>query len=291
MVSVGVCADRVRPGGAGSWEKAVTATAVELSVVVPAYREAERISDSLRRIDAYLVARARGAEIVVVDDGSSDGTANVVREIARGLATPLRLLISERNRGKGHALKLGFAVSRGARVLFTDADLSTPIECADAVLAPLEEGFDFVLGSRKMEGAQLEIRQPWLRESLGKVFTYIARLLIADVSDVTCGFKAFRGDVGRDLFSRVRIDDWSFDAEILLISVQRGCRFTEVPVAWQDRAGTKVRLVRDILSTFSGLVRMRLHLALGRYADPVPHGAFSSEELGGHTGVADGSVR
>ncbi|MEE2663380.1 MAG: dolichyl-phosphate beta-glucosyltransferase [Myxococcota bacterium] len=268
----------------------MTATPVELSVVVPAYREAERISDSLRQIDAYLAARASGAEIVVVDDGSSDDTANVVREIARGLVTPLRLLISQRNRGKGHALKLGFAASRGARILFTDADLSTPIECADAVLAPLDEGFDLVLGSRKMEGARLEIRQPWLRESLGKVFTRIARVLIADVSDVTCGFKAFRGDVGRDLFSRVRIDDWSFDAELLLISVHRGCRFTEVPVAWQDRAGTKVRLVRDILSTLAGLATMRIHLALGRYAEPAPHGAFSSEELGASAGVADGTV-
>jgi dolichyl-phosphate beta-glucosyltransferase len=274
----------------------VTATPVGLSIVVPAYREARRISDSLRRIDAYLAARReRGsgmeaAEIVVVDDGSPDDTVDVVRALAGELETPVRLLISERNRGKGHALKLGFSAARGERILFTDADLSTPIECADALLARLDEGFDFVLGSRKMEGARLEVHQPWLRETLGKGFTRIAQLLIANVSDVTCGFKAFRGDVGRDLFSRVRIDDWSFDAELLLIAKLRGVRFSEVPVAWRDREGTKVRLVRDILSTLAGLVAMRIHLALGRYADPAPHGAFSSEDLVSSPVASDGTV-
>jgi dolichyl-phosphate beta-glucosyltransferase len=268
----------------------VTATPVELSVVVPAYLEAKRIPDSLRRIDAYLAARTGAAEIIVVDDGSPDDTASVVREVARELETPVYLLLSERNRGKGHALKLGFAATRGAQILFTDADLSTPIECADDLLASVDKGFDFVLGSRKMEGARLEIHQPWLRETLGKAFTRIARVLIADVTDVTCGFKAFRGDAGRDLFSRVRVDDWSFDAELLLIAVQRGCRFTEVPVAWQDREGTKVRLVRDILSTLAGLATMRIHLALGRYAEPAPHGAFSSEDLGTARVAADGTA-
>ena len=231
---------------------------VTLSVVVPAYEEARRIEDGLVRIDAYLAERGHEAEIIVVDDGSADETVEVVREVARGLSCPVWLVVSEHNRGKGHALKLGFAAARGERILFTDADLSTPIECADDLLPPLEEGYDVVLGSRKMRGARLEVRQPWLRETLGKGFTWIARRLIADVSDLTCGFKAFRGDAGRDLFARVRIDDWSFDAEVLLIAGQRGLRLKEVPVAWHDREGTKVRLVRGIASTLAGLVRMGL---------------------------------
>ena len=278
-----------------SGDRAVTSgelqlDSVELSIVIPAYQEAERISQSLERIDGYLAARGVRAEIIVVDDGSRDGTADVVRNAARALRTPVRLLVSARNRGKGHALKLGFEAACGERILFSDADLSTPIDCADAVLAPLDEGFDFVLGSRKMEGAQLEVRQPWLRETLGKGFTLLARVLIANVSDVTCGFKAFRGDIGRDLFARVRLDDWSFDAEILLIARYRRCRFTEVPVSWQDREGTKVRLVRDMLSTLAGLVRMRTHLALGRYAETVPAGEARIEELASNRVSADGTV-
>ena len=262
-------------------EKAVTATAVGLSVVVPAYRESRRIPENLRRIDAYLALRAERCEIVVVDDGSPDDTVQVVREVARELSTPVRLILSERNRGKGYALKLGFAASSGERVLFTDADLSTPIECADALLEELDMGACFVLGSRKMQGAQLELRQPWLRETLGKGFTRIARWLIADVTDVTCGFKAFDGELGRDLFSRVRIDDWSFDAELLLIARHLDHPFCEVPVSWQDREGTKVRLVRDVLSTLAGLAKMRVNLALGRYARATPHGAFAIEEFAG----------
>jgi dolichyl-phosphate beta-glucosyltransferase len=268
----------------------VTTVPVGLSVVVPAYRESRRIPESLRRIDAHLAGWPEGCEIVVVDDGSPDDTRDVVRRVARDLGTPVRLVSSVANRGKGHALKLGFAAARGRRILFTDADLSTPIEYASALLAKLDEGYDFVLGSRKMQGARLEVRQPWLRETLGKGFTRIARLLIADVSDVTCGFKAFDGDVGRDLFSRVRIDDWSFDAEVLLIARLRGVRFIEVPVAWQDREGTKVRLVRDVLSTLAGLLRMRIHLARGRYSRAAPAGAATIEEIGEDCGTTDGGV-
>jgi len=253
--------------------------AIDLSVVVPAYQEARRIADGLRQIDVYLAERGHAAEIVVVDDGSADDTVEVVREVARTLSCPVWLVVSQHNRGKGHALKLGFAAARGERILFTDADLSTPIACADDVLAPLDEGYDFVLGSRKMRGARLEVRQPWLRETLGKGFTWIARWLIADVSDLTCGFKAFRGEVGRDLFARVRIDDWSFDAELLLIAGQRGVRLKEVPVAWHDREGTKVRLLRDIASTLAGLVRMRVHLLSGRYAEAVEPGPARTLEL------------
>lgn len=257
----------------------MTATPVGLSVVVPAYRESVRIPAGLRAIDDYLVARGEPAELVVVDDGSPDDTADVVRRLAAELTTPVRLVLSRANRGKGHALKLGFANAGGRRILFTDADLSTPIEFADALLERVDAGTGFVLGSRKMAGARLEVRQPWLRETLGKGFTRLARWLIADVTDVTCGFKAFDGDVGRDLFSRVRIDDWSFDAELLLIARQRGYAFCEVPVAWQDREGTKVRLLRDIASTLAGLLRMRVHLLLGRYAHGAAPGDFTVEEL------------
>ena len=162
----------------------------ELSVIVPAFDESLRIATTLRAIDAHFAVRANAVELIVVDDGSRDDTAGVVRELAPSLALPLVLLRYAPNRGKGFALKVGFAASRGARVLFSDADLSTPIEEADALLAELERGFDVAIGSRKRARARVEVRQPWLRETLGKGFTLLVRWLVADVTDATCARKS-----------------------------------------------------------------------------------------------------
>ena len=239
-----------------------------LSVVVPAYNEAARIADPLRRMAAFLAARAESFEIIVVDDGSRDPTFRVVRETAADLAAPVHVLRYEPNRGKGYALKVGIGAARGERILFTDADLSTPIEDAEALLAALAEGADLAIGSRRLPGSVIAVHQPWHRELMGSVFTRIVRWLVADVSDVTCGFKAFRGDVGRDLFSRVRVYDWSFDAEVLLLARRRGCRLAEVPVRWEDRAGTKVSLLRDTLRSLWGLLRITANDRAGRYRRP-----------------------
>lgn len=244
--------------------------APDLSVVVPAYNEARRIPATLRAISDHFAAAPYTVELLVVDDGSSDDTEAVVRALAPSLALPLRLLRYAPNRGKGFALKVGFAASRGDRVLFSDADLSTPITEADRLLAELDRGFDVVIGSRKRAKAQIEVHQPWLRETLGKGFTMLVRLLVADVTDATCGFKAYRGDVGRDLFSRMRVFDWSFDAEMLWIAARRGLRLAEVPVRWSDQAGTKVDLRRDVLRSLQGIARIRGYAALGRYAEPFP---------------------
>jgi dolichyl-phosphate beta-glucosyltransferase len=245
---------------------------IALSVVVPAYDEAECIGDALRAIAAYLVRRGAACEIVVVDDGSRDATPEIVRDVGSGLAVPLHLIRYGRNRGKGHALRVGFAATRGERVLFTDADLSTPIVEADRLLARIDAGADVVIGSRRSAGAVITVHQPWWREGMGKAFTLLGRALVADVSDITCGFKAFRGGAGRDLFARLRIADWSFDAEALRVARLRGYRVEEVPVTWADRPGTKVRPVRDALRSLLGLVRIRVNSALGRYAQPRPPG-------------------
>ena len=241
-----------------------------LSVVVPAYNEERRIPATLQAISNHFAAAPYAVELLVVDDGSSDDTVAAVRALAPSLALPLRLLRYAPNRGKGFALKVGFAASRGERVLFSDADLSTPIEEADRLLAELDQGADIVIGSRKRAKAHIEVRQPWLRESLGKGFTFLVRMLVADVTDATCGFKAYRGDVGRDLFSRIRVFDWSFDAEILLLARQRGARLAEVPVRWSHQAGTKVDLRRDVLRSLQGIARIRWYAALGRYDAPFP---------------------
>jgi glycosyltransferase involved in cell wall biosynthesis len=241
-----------------------------LSVVVPAYDEAIRIPATLRAISEHFAAAPFAVELIVVDDGSSDATSSVVREVASALALPLRLLRYQGNRGKGFALKVGVAASQGERVLFSDADLSTPIVEADRLLAEMERGFDLAIGTRKHAEARVEVHQPWLRETLGKGFTILVRLLIAPVTDATCGFKAYRGDVARDLFSHMRIFDWSFDAELLLLARRRGHRLVEVPVLWRDQTGTKVDLRRDVLRSLVGIVRIRSNDVRGRYAEPLP---------------------
>lgn len=244
----------------------MSADAPALTVIVPAFNEAQRIASPLREIAEYLAGRAYSAEIVVVDDGSSDDTAGVVREVAGSIDVPLVLVRYARNLGKGGALKAGFAASRGGQVLFTDADLSTPIAETEAMLAALADGADVAIGSRKRAGAQILKHQPWYREQMGRVFTLIARLVIADVSDVTCGFKAYRGDAGRDVFARVRVFDWSFDAEMLWIAGALNLSVVEVPVRWQDQPGTKVSLLRDALLSLAGLFRIRWNAARGLYS-------------------------
>ena len=248
----------------------MSAESPSISFVVPAYNEEQRLAEPLRRMGEYLSKLALPCELIVVDDGSSDDTFGLVRRIAPGLGLPVRVIRYERNRGKGYAIKVGVASATGDRIIFSDADLSTPLEETSKLLASLDRGFDIAIGSRKIEGAQIDIHQSWYRERLGKVFTFIVRKLIADVSDVTCGFKAYRGDVARDLFSRVRIEDWSFDAEILLIAVQRGYSLEEIPVRWEDRAGSKVSLLRDIVNSLIGIARIRINAVSGRYEHTLP---------------------
>lgn len=247
-----------------------------LSVVVPAYNEAERIGAPLADILAYLDAQPYSAEVVVVDDGSTDQTFAFVQAVARGTRIPVRAFRYQTNAGKGFAIKCGVAQARGQRILFTDADLSTPIEDTARLLAALEAGADVAIGSRKIQGARIVVPQPWWRMLLGKMFTWLVRCLIAGVSDATCGFKAFQGTAGREIFARVRVYDWSFDAEVLMLTRRLGYRLVEVPVRWEDRAGTKVRLLRDVPRSLRGLIRIRLNDARGVYRQP-----------GGATAVVD----
>jgi len=249
---------------------------VSLSVIVPVYNEALRFREPLGIIAKYLAAQAYSAEIVVVDDGSSDDTFHLVTELAPSLPVPVSVHRYTPNRGKGHALKVGFAVANGQRLLFTDADLSTPIETTADLMRALDAGADVAIGSRWLTGADVEKHQPWYREWMGAVFTLLVRALIANVSDATCGFKAFEGDVGRDLFSRLRVDDWSFDAELLFLATKRRHRVAQVPVHWEDREGTKVSLLRDAINSLIGLARIRINSATGRYEVPQP-GSTPSE--------------
>jgi dolichyl-phosphate beta-glucosyltransferase len=233
--------------------------------VVPAYDEGHRLEQPLRAISAHLASRPYSAELVVVDDGSEDETFRLVQALAGELKVPVRAFRYRPNRGKGYALKVGFARARGDRILFTDADLATPIQQLDALEQAIDLGYDIAIGSRKRAGADIRVHQPWYRERMGKVFTWLVRSFLADVSDATCGFKMFRGDIGRSLFAHLRIDDWAFDAELLLLAKRRGYKIQEVPVRWEDQSGTKVRLLRDAWRSARGLLQIACNDRRGLY--------------------------
>jgi dolichyl-phosphate beta-glucosyltransferase len=266
----------------------------DLTVVIPAFNEARRIEAPLRRMAAYLRAHHPASEVVLADDGSTDGTVGVVEALARELGLSLRVLPSPVNRGKGHAVRRGMLAARGGLVLMTDADLSTPIDELARLVAAIRAGADAAIGSRKVAGAVIETHQPLVRETMGRVFTGLARLLIVDVSDVTCGFKLFRRDVAHAVFSRVTLDDWSFDAEALFLVHRLGYTLVEVPVRWRDAAGTKVSRGRDAVRSAVGLVRIRWNHARGRYAlagsrEPLAGAAADSEPARrAVTGATDG---
>src|SRR5262249_51633519 len=187
-----------------------------LSVVIPAFNEAGRLPATLERVGEYLRGAGIPHEIVVVDDGSGDGTAEHAREAG---GPGLVLVRNEANRGKGYSVRRGMLLARGERRLMSDADLSTPIEELPRLEAKLDEGYDVAIASRAAEGARIEIHQPWFRENVGRLFNVVVRTLaVGGLKDTQCGFKLFSADAAREAFSVARLDGFSFDVEALFIA-------------------------------------------------------------------------
>ena len=240
----------------------MTPDEIELSVVIPAYNEAGRLPATLRKIEAYLEARGVRYEIVVVDDGSRDGTARIARET---LGDKLKILENDRNRGKGYSVKRGMLAARGAWRLMSDADLSTPIEEVARLERALSEGNDIVIGSRAVAGANIEVHQPVYRESMGRLFNLLVRLLLVPaLHDTQCGFKLFSREAALGAFSLARLDGFSFDVEVLYIATRQGKRIAELPVTWRNDAASRVTLLRGVLA-FLDLLRIRANSLAGRY--------------------------
>ena len=240
-----------------------------LSVIIPAYNEEERLAPSLQIIADYFAAQSYPTELLIVDDGSSDRTCAIVEEFAQRSPVPVRLEKNPRNMGKGAAVRRGMLAGAGEYLLFSDADLSTPVNQIEKFLPFLKQGADVVIGTRKVAQANIERPQPWLRRNMGKGFVVLANLMLGmRLSDFTCGFKCFSQKAGRDIFSRSQVIGWAFDAEILYLAQKLGYQIVETPVTWAHSSGSRVRLRKDVLSSFLGLLEIRRNNRQGHYEAP-----------------------
>jgi glycosyltransferase involved in cell wall biosynthesis len=243
-----------------------------LSVVIPVFNEEARLRETLATVGRHLAQldatrRLGGFEIVVSDDGSRDRSVAIAEESAREV--PLVLVRADRNRGKGAAVRRGMLAAKGDPVLFTDADLSTPLETTAPFLDALAGGADVVIGTRKHAAATIVQPQPWHRVQLGLAYTRLTnRLLGLSFSDFTCGFKAFRAAAARAIFERQRLERWSFDAEILFLAHRLGFQVREIPVTWADRPDSRVRVGGAVVKSFLELLEIRRRAARGDYERP-----------------------
>ena len=235
---------------------------IYLTIVVPAYNEASRIGKGLVEIRHYIESRNFPVELIVVDDGSTDQTVKIVSQFPE-----VRLLSNGRNRGKGFSVRHGALEARGQYTLFTDADLSAPIDDAGELLKVLESsGADAAIGSRALRRELIGIHQPWRRELAGRVFNLLVRLFTGlRLRDTQCGFKLFRRETTRRAFELQRVDGFGFDPELLFLVERLGGKVVEVPVRWNDNPGTKVRFLRDSVGMFWDLVALRWRALRGKY--------------------------
>jgi dolichyl-phosphate beta-glucosyltransferase len=230
---------------------------VYLSIVIPAYNEEKRIGPSLEKILGYLKTKPFVSEVIVVDDGSRDKTTEVAAAALEG-RVPFRIVRLDANHGKGYAVKAGVLASAGQVILFTDADLSTPIEELDKFLSRLGEGYDVVIGSRAIPGCDIRVRQARPRQAMGKSFNRLVRLsVMKGCPDTQCGFKVFRRKAALDLFSRLKTAGFAFDVELLVLAKKLGYRVAEVPVVWCDSRPSRVRMVRGSWQMLKELLRIR----------------------------------
>lgn len=236
-----------------------------ISLIIPAYKEATRIGPSLEKIFSYFAGKDYDAEVVVVDDGSPDNTADVIRSEFERLSPKAvrvfpRIIELGANLGKGAAVQRGMLEATGAIVIFTDADLSTPIHELEKVIVGIEkEGFDIVAGSRALEGRQLvKVHQPWYRELMGRFFNVLVQLFVfKGIKDTQCGFKGFTRDAAQKLFGAQKIMGFSFDVEILYLAKKFGYKVKEVAVEWYNDERTTVGALSDSSKMFLQILQIR----------------------------------
>ena len=234
-----------------------------LSIIIPAHNEAQRLPPSLEKIHAFLEGQPYTAEVVVVENGSSDDTLGVARSYMERM--PYLRVFSEVERGKGLAVKRGMLEAEGAYRFLCDADLSMPIEQVNRFLPAQLDGCDVAIGSREVPGAQ-RYDEPAYRHLIGRIFNTMVRwLLLPGLQDTQCGFKCFTAQVAEDVFPLQTLGGMSFDAEVLFIARKMGYRIQEVPIDWYFNPDSRVRLVQDSMRMGFDLINIRWNALRGRY--------------------------
>lgn len=246
-------------------QQPVTSPRVDLSVVIPAYNEERRLPPTLIDVIDFFDRKSISYEVVVIDDGSTDGTAEVVRKFER-VRNQVRLIQLPRNYGKGHAVRLGVLNCRGSCILFADADGATPIQEFDRLKAAISEGADVAIGSRALASTETKVATSLHRRFLGRVFNKcVNMILLPSIADTQCGFKMFTRKAALFLFRRQRADRFSFDVELLYMAHKANLAIKEVPINWTNVPGSKVNLVLDSLSMFRDVFRFRvIHRGIDR---------------------------
>lgn len=247
--------------------KSVLNTSEDISIVIPAYNESARLGRTLDRVLNFIREREWDAEVIVVDDGSSDGTADLVRAYAQrdGIVS---LVQNPGNRGKGYSVRNGVLHARGATILFSDADLSSPIEEAPKLIEALNAGADIAIGSRWIRSELQTQRQSVARQVMGRGFNLLLRMLLGlSFKDTQCGFKAFRRGAAHALFPMQSVEGWGFDPEILFLASRMGFKVAEVPVVWAHDEGTRIHPIADGSKMALDMMRIRWNSIIGKYGD------------------------
>jgi dolichyl-phosphate beta-glucosyltransferase len=236
------------------------------SVVIPAYNESARIPATLESVVAAIRANGWDAEVIVVNDGSTDSTARLVRDF--GVSAPeVRLLENPGNRGKGYSVRAGVLNAQGEIIMFTDADLSAPMDEAGRLFKAIANGADIAIGSRWLESGRQTHRQPLYRQIFGRCFNAVCRMVMQlPFADTQCGFKAFTRSAAQTVFQLQTIERWGFDPEILFIAIKRGFRVVEVPVSWAHDERSRMSYLRDGLQMLKELAIVRWNALTGRYS-------------------------
>jgi dolichyl-phosphate beta-glucosyltransferase len=233
-----------------------------LSVVIPAYNEEDIIEKNLKKIIRFLSKKKYSWEIVVVDDGSHDNTTKIIKKMKN---KKIRIARLSKNVGKGGALKKGVLSAKGKYIVFTDADLSVPISYLDKLLPALKK-HEVVIASRRIEGARLAKRQPFVRELMGKGFTKITQIVIGSgIADFTCGFKGFQNKAAKKIFKKSNITRWAYDAEIIFLATIYSYSIHETPIVWENREESRVKMGEAALESLRDLCKIRYYHLTGRY--------------------------